>query len=93
MSNCNIDESSLITPTPQPEEIEIKKMFYNCTECSSLIEILSIDEDKNNIEFICLNKNNDTHKKKMQINQYLEKMKKYIHAIALIVIFIYAKNV
>ena len=52
-------------------------MLYNCTECSSLIEILSIDENKNSIEFNCLNKNNDTHKKKMQIKEYLEKMKKY----------------
>ena len=52
-------------------------MLYNCAECSSLIEILSIDLEKNNIEFNCLNNNNDTHRKKMQLKEYLEKMKKY----------------
>ena len=74
MSNSKIEE---LNPIPQSDEIEIKKVLYNCSECSSLIELLSIDLEKNNIEFNCLNKNNETHKKKLQIKEYLEKMKKY----------------
>jgi len=51
-------------------------MFYNCTECSSLIEILSINEDKNLIEFKCLNKNCHNTKKTMPMKEYFEKMEK-----------------
>ena len=47
---------------------------YNCSECSSLIEILSINED--NLEFNCVNNNN--HNKKIKIVNYLEKMQKFI---------------
>ena len=56
----------------------INKIFYNCSECSSLIEILSINENNNTIEFNCLNKNNNHNKKlTMPIKEYLEKMKKF----------------
>ena len=51
-------------------------IFYNCTECSSLIEILSIDENKNIIEFKCLNKNCANLQKTMTIKEYFEKMEK-----------------
>ena len=34
--------------------LESNKIYYNCSECSSTIEIVSIDE--NNIEFKCNNK-------------------------------------
>ena len=47
---------------------------YNCSECSSLIEILSIEE--NNLEFKCVNDEN--HNSKLSINNYLERMKQYI---------------
>ena len=56
------------------DEIQIKNINYNCTECSSIIEILSINENNNIIEFQCLN----THsKKEMRIKEYLEKMNFY----------------
>ena len=54
-----------------------KKLFnvlYNCTECSSAIEILSINEDECSIEFQCIN---NKHNKKMSINEYLNKMKNF----------------
>ena len=50
--------------------------MYNCTECSSLIEILLINEDKNIIKFKCINKNCGA-KKEMPINEYFEKMEKH----------------
>ena len=55
---------------------ENKNTMYNCTECSSLIELLSINEDKNIIEFKCINKECGV-KKTMPINKYFEKMKKH----------------
>ena len=45
--------------------------FYNCTECSSAIEILSINENECSIEFQCINNN---HKIKMLINEYINKI-------------------
>ena len=50
---------------------ELNEINYNCTECPSPIEIISIN--KNEIEFKCINTNNI---KKMKINEYLESMKK-----------------
>ena len=50
------------------------EIYYNCTECSSSIEILSIDENECIIEFQCINNN---HKKKMLINEYINQMKKF----------------
>ena len=44
---------------------------------SSLIEILSINENNNIIEYKCLNKNNNEHNKIMSIKEYLEQMSKY----------------
>ena len=51
--------------------LESNKIYYNCSECPSIIEIISIDED--NIKFKC----NNNHKKEMKIKDYLSKMKKY----------------
>ena len=48
--------------------------LYNCTECSSNIEILSLDE--NNIKFICNNKK-DKHNVDIKIDEYLNKIKQY----------------
>ena len=45
------------------------KISYNCSECPSIIEIISIDE--NNFEFKC----NNNHNIKMKIKDYLNKMK------------------
>ena len=47
------------------------KIYYNCTECSSAIEIVSIDDY--NIQFKCDN----NHSLKMKIKDYLNKMKTY----------------
>jgi len=56
--------------------IENNNIFYNCTECSSLIEILSINEESNIIEFRCLNKDCHDEKKRMSIKEYFEKIEK-----------------
>ena len=52
---------------PETEEIEnqmkLIEKLYNCSECSSPIEILSIDEKECSIEFNCINNN---HKKRCQ---------------------------
>ena len=53
-----------------PETIS-KDIFYNCSECSSLIEVLFVDKDI--IEFKCFNEKNP-HKIKMPLNEYIEKM-------------------
>ena len=51
--------------------LELKKCLYNCSECSSNIEIISLNENK--INFIC--KNN--HNVELDIKEYLRKMKHY----------------
>ena len=58
--------------TPKDINIELEQNYYNCTECSSLIEIISINEDI--IEFVCLNKENNHGKKIMSLKEYCEKM-------------------
>ena len=58
--------------TETPGQLELNEILYNCTECSSPIEILSIND--NNIEFKCINNN---HTRKMLIKEYLDKMKEY----------------
>ena len=56
------------------ETMKLKEMYYNCTECSSPIEILYINEKTNIIEFKCsINK----HIKKLSIKEYMKKMKKF----------------
>ena len=46
-------------------------MYYNCSECPSIIEIISINE--NNIEYKC----NNNHNNNIEIKEYLKNMKKY----------------
>ena len=60
-------ENDYIMETNEPELIQ-EELLYNCTECSSAIEILSINEDECTIEFQCIN---NKHKKKMPIKEYL----------------------
>ena len=57
----------------ETKELEQKQneIFYNCIECSSAIEILSINENECSIEFQCINNN---HKIKMLINEYINKI-------------------
>ena len=52
--------------------LELNNCLYNCSKCSSNIEILSLDENK--IKFICNNKHNID----IEIKEYLKKMKKYL---------------
>ena len=76
-SNNNIKNNLNNTPSITPESsIENNNILYNCTECSSLIEIISIDEDKNIIEFKCINKNCKGIKKSMSMKEFFEKMEK-----------------
>ena len=61
------------TPQP-PEQSQLNEIYYNCTECSSPIEIITINETESSIEFKCINHN---HKIKMLIIDYINEMKKY----------------
>ena len=65
------------TAATQTEENEDNNIYYNCPECSSLIEILSIDEEGNNIEYNCLNKKYLHGKNIISISEYLKKMHKF----------------
>ena len=73
---CDKEANNLINqPLLQIKEEQIKEnKGYNCSVCSSLIEILSINE--NELEFNCVN--NKNHSNKLKIVNYLEKMKKYL---------------
>ena len=65
--NININDAPPATPEPQ---IDINDLYYNCSECPSLIEILSINEENNIIEFKCLNKDKEhNHEKKNNTNK------------------------
>ena len=69
------DTSPLVTMS---NELDNNEMYYNCSECPSMIEILSLEEDNNFIEFKCLNTDNEHKKKrkiKMLLKDYLESMK------------------
>ena len=66
--------SELYFPETQMIEEQLTEIYYNCSECSSPIELLSIDKKYNFIEFQCI-KNN--HKIKMPITDYMDKMKNY----------------
>ena len=63
-----IEESEL------SKQLQLNERYYNCTECFSPIEILSIDEKKITIEFKCINNN---HIKKLLIKEYIDKMKNF----------------
>jgi hypothetical protein len=55
-------------------ETKIDSYQYNCTECTSLIEIISLNDQLNEIEFRCLN---NSHRIKKALNDYLNEMKSY----------------
>ena len=68
-TNDNIPETNNLS-----EQFKLKEIYYNCSECKSHIEILTLNENENTIEFKCV-KNN--HKVKMAIREYIDKMKKF----------------
>ena len=53
---------------------DLESCLYNCSECSSNIEVLALDENK--LKFICNNKDNK-HNIDIEIKEYLNKMKKF----------------
>ena len=65
---------SIIYVMETQKSINQNELFYNCTECASEIEVLSINENECTIEFQCIN---NKHKKKMSIKQYINKMKNF----------------
>ena len=62
-----------LTPS---DKIELTEINYNCTECSSPIEIFSINENTNEIEFKCINETNQMNKI-MPLKEYFKKMEKF----------------
>ena len=56
------------------ETIKINEIYYNCSECLSPIEIITINEKTNIIEFQCIN---SKHRKKISIKEYIIEMKKF----------------
>ena len=58
MSEMKSEDNSPPAITPELNE----EIYCNCCECYSLIEIISIDEEKNFIEFNCLNKEKNHNK-------------------------------
>ena len=54
---------------------KLNNIGYNCTDCSSLIEILEINKKTNIIKFKCINEEGNI--KVMNIKKYLSKMKQY----------------
>ena len=77
--NISEDDFNNAPPTPKPPNYtETNNIYYNCSECSSLIEILSINEKNNIIKFKCLNSNCNHEKEKiMTIKDYIEAMIKF----------------
>ena len=70
----SFDKEYILETKETSEQTNINEIFYNCTECSSSIEIISLDEKGSTIEFQCISKN---HKKKMSIKEYITKMKNF----------------
>ena len=64
--NFDLDKNLIL------QEDDTEKILYNCTECSSMIEIININEDT--IKFRCIDKK---HEITLNINEYLKNMKKY----------------
>ena len=77
MKDSSQQEKDINDPLSPIEKIEKKdNNLYNCDECSSLIEISSINENDNMIVFKCQNKEK-RHEKQIKIKDYLEKMIQY----------------
>ena len=59
-----------------PDYEESGNIGYNCTDCPSLIEILTMNLDKGFIEFKCLDKKCSV-RKEISLSEYFNKMEKY----------------
>ena len=71
MLNISIDQNKYEENISVITQLNSNNIYYNCSECPSVIEINKIDEEF--IEFKC----NNNHDKKMDIKDYLDKMKKF----------------
>ena len=58
-------------------EKDLDDINYDCIDCSSLIEILSINEEKYDVKFRCIN----NHNKEILIREYLKSVEKNKHKI------------
>ena len=58
------------TPKPDFQPKNLNRIYYNCPECCSLIDIISINENNNTLEFKCT----QNHKESMPIKEFLKKM-------------------
>ena len=78
LSSLIKNDYSINDAPPPTFETNNNDLYYNCSECSSIIEIISISENNNIIEFNCLGKESN-HPKNiiMPLKEYLEKMKKH----------------
>ena len=70
MNEEEIKLNSKLNDMNEAPSLESNKIYYNCSECSSTIEILSLSKD--NIEFKC----NNNHKIKIQKKSKKKKKKK-----------------
>ena len=71
----NIEDSEqFIDNSPPTAKNENEKICFSCTECSSAIELLKIDEKNNSMDFKCLNKKSHGIKN-ISIKAYFQKMK------------------
>lgn len=75
------NNENILKDAPRPMTPELNgELYYSCSECSSLIEIISINEEKNTIEFNCLNPENKHQKNiNIPIKEYIKQMKKFIN--------------
>ena len=63
-----MEDKDVMSEAPTSDQ---NKLYYNCSECQSTIDIIKLDEEI--IEFKCTNK----HHKEMKIKDYLNIMRKY----------------
>ena len=64
----------IMESTESSEKMQLKEIYYKCIDCSSAIEIISMNETECTIEFKCVNNN---HKGKISIKDYIEKIRDF----------------
>ena len=69
MEDNNIRIQKDLNDMNEAPPLQSNNMYYNCSECPSIIEIISINE--NNIEYKC----NNNHNNNIEIKEYLKNMK------------------